>query len=276
MNGLTTPSHANLSEFLPEFAHLRRSAVRLHPRRAAVDVYASSIGGPHMADVDDVWPTCFADHVLPTSPDAFADAPVATVPAVQLWKRDVPQLPYPAGADICQIRWCPLEHRADYGPLLYGRWINSGDLQASDRANADSGSRIAYDNFVPAACTVSPEIVDDYPMDVSEETYLAVATWMRAQGERPELYGFMYNAPGTKVGGWPKWSGRTLTRRCRHGHDMDVMMTVASDEYDLHSQVPWQPIEEQGTDIGRMDVDLIIGDLGQCSSSYVLPARTGP
>src|ERR1700709_681028 len=119
MPELTSPSHANLGESLPEFAPLRRSAVRLHPRGAAVEAYESGIGGPHLAAAGEVWPTCTAAHALPRStPAASMNAPVSTVPVVQLWKRDVPELPFPGGSDVCQIRWCPVEHPADYGPLI--------------------------------------------------------------------------------------------------------------------------------------------------------------
>jgi hypothetical protein len=67
-----------------------------------------------------------AAHVLLVStPANLVAAPVPTVPVVQLWKRDVPELPYPANADVCRIRWCPLDHPPDYGPLVFGRLATS-------------------------------------------------------------------------------------------------------------------------------------------------------
>lgn len=44
--------------------------------------------------------------------------PVAMVPVVQLYARDVPELPFPAGTDVLQVVWCPLIHDDEVGAAL--------------------------------------------------------------------------------------------------------------------------------------------------------------
>ncbi|WP_433207977.1 hypothetical protein ACQP1G_22995 [Nocardia sp. CA-107356] len=42
--------------------------------------------------------------------------PIAMLPVAQLFVRDVPGLRPPAGADLLQVLWCPLDHDSDPRP----------------------------------------------------------------------------------------------------------------------------------------------------------------
>src|SRR6476661_5495045 len=112
---LTTPeAPIDLLAVLPELADLRATTVRLHPRKGRVPGrYASKLGGNFLWPSDEPWPTC--DERWPPSwygpPIAVPDGqPVPLVPVLQLRAEDIPELPFPRGADLFQLLWCPLPH----------------------------------------------------------------------------------------------------------------------------------------------------------------------
>jgi hypothetical protein len=211
------------------------------------------MGGPLLFAPAEPWPTCAEHPSLPL------------VSVLQIYRRDVPELPFPGGTDICQILWCPRPHDPDYGPLVSGRWTAVPPNGVSREAEP-SPTDTHQPDFVPSPCTLSPETVTEYPgsVDLPEDLYPDLDAWMATQGLRPELYGAVAaNAPGTKVGGWPRWVSRVATMECDRGHPMEVMVTVADDEWDGRSRHGWQPVEEQGSDEGRNAAGLAVGDTGR-------------
>src|SRR5215469_17356709 len=80
----------------PELARWARTAVRLHPRLGKPDVRESSLGGPLLWPATEAWPTCTAPHEPPERAD-HPPCPLAGV--LQVYARDVPELPFPDGSD---------------------------------------------------------------------------------------------------------------------------------------------------------------------------------
>src|SRR5687768_10898740 len=114
----TAPPRVNILDAFPELAKLAATTIRLHPRRGEVsDPMASKIGGTFLWSADETWPTWSSQRPpnadLFTLPDwrwDFPDGtPIAYVPILQINARDVPDFPFPAGNDLMQLLWLPLD-----------------------------------------------------------------------------------------------------------------------------------------------------------------------
>lgn len=104
------PIPFDVEAVFPELAGSAREVTLLYPRAGAPGPGDSSLGGPLLWPADEPWPMCAeADHYEPLAPPVGPE-PVAMVPVVQLYARDVPGLVFPAGSDLLQILWCPLVH----------------------------------------------------------------------------------------------------------------------------------------------------------------------
>ena len=246
-------------------AGFRRAAVRLHPRSGAPTERDSSVGGPMLIRRDEAWPVCAADHKAYTyrSRDIVSVAGMTEpmVSGVQLWRRDVPELPFRADEDLCQVLWCPLMHGPDLEPLVLVRWLDTcvdTDLVVGSAVSSEFAVR-SWE--IPSPCSVSPERIKEYA-DASElpaDVWQQVRAWCEAHGYR---YGYELGpAPGTKVGGWQRWPDGSQVPLCAAGHLMSILVAVASIEYHPGSQRAWQPVGEQ-PDAGRTDANLHFRDNG--------------
>jgi hypothetical protein len=262
---LTSPPRTvDVTAAFPELAGRDREAVRLHPRRGDPPATASSLGGTPWWPGSEPWPRCGGPHayVDAEEPAAVAvDAPGPLVPVAQLWRRDLPELPFPPGTDVCQVLWCPRLHEPDHGPSVRVVWRDSATV-AQALADLPEPGRAAP-GFVPLPCTLSPERVVELPnwAELPVHLYDRLLAW--GESRDVDYAAELSCAPGSKVGGWPDWNGgRPERMTCPAGHRMDVMLTVASDEYDADSQRAWQPLEEAGADLGGADTGLMLGDAG--------------
>ncbi|MEV8530178.1 hypothetical protein AB0451_39935 [Streptomyces sp. NPDC052000] len=163
------PPPFSVPDLIPELADLVRETTLLYPRSGAPHISDSSIGGPLLWPVAEPWPQC-ADpgHYNPAhvSTAGAGAAPVTMVPVVQLYARDVPELPFPQGCDVLQIVWCPLIHESQDQctvlPQLH--WRNEAEVTATGAAaKALPAPYESDDDFVPRPCTVSPTRVEEYP-----------------------------------------------------------------------------------------------------------------
>jgi hypothetical protein len=185
------------------------------------------------------------------------------VAVAQLFARDVPGLPVPPGADVCQVLWCPTwYHEPDYAPRIQVRWRNSarepgmgGDPAPARPTDPD----IALQDFIPQPCSVFPEQTIDYPdwSELSEDLRQRIETWERDSGWNYAQH--LGSAPGSKVGGWPEWSQHPEWPTCPRGHAMDHLLSIASWEYDGASSRTWKPLDLPD---GPEDAGLMLGDAG--------------
>ncbi|NRQ31495.1 DUF1963 domain-containing protein [Nonomuraea sp. NN258] len=259
-----------MAALVPELAGQGRTTVRLHPRRGAPAVTESSMGGPLLWPADEAWPYCEASqHADPSG--VFGR--VAMVPVLQIYARDVPELPFPAATDLCQVLWCPTSHEPDHAPVLHVTWRDSR-LVTGVRTEAPEPVESEAD-YLPLPCVLSPERVREYP---------SAWTLPESLDERIEDSGWSYQyhlstAPGTKVGGWVHWIQDPMPMECARGHEMSHLLTVASREHDAESGRAWTPLEEQHL-LGPYQVpelqepaDITIGDAG---SMFVFVCVTCP
>ncbi|MFJ6527256.1 hypothetical protein ACIQMZ_18480 [Streptomyces longwoodensis] len=190
-----------------------------------------------------------------------AECPVPMLPVAQLFLRDIPLLRPPGRADLLQVLWCPYEHEPDYKPCTALFWRSAAEV-TDILATPPQPYEADYPGYVPEPCVLAPETITEYPnsLDLSQELQQLLNDWNRWQAaatgvdssyaEHPrEFYDtHLANAPGWKVGGWPRW-GRTdpYPRYCAVCEArMLPLLTIASFEWcggdDGHS---WTPQEDQ-------------------------------
>ncbi|MFC4062359.1 DUF1963 domain-containing protein [Planomonospora corallina] len=243
--GLTTPpAPVGVAVLFPELAGQSRTTVRLHPRRGAPAVTDSSMGGPLLWPAGEPWPHCEARrHDDPSG----LWGRVAMVPILQLYARDVPELPFPAGTDLCQVLWCPVTHEPDYVPVVRVVWRDSRPV--TDVLGEVPAPIESEEEYLPVPCVLSPERVREYPSvwELPAKLYKKVAAWDES-ADNPGEWSYQYHlstAPGTKVGGWVDWDQGSLSMECDHGHEMRHLLTIASWEHDGASCRTWTPVEER-------------------------------
>lgn len=167
------------------------------------------------------WPVCTTPHPVQTSllrwdPASQSVIPTAAarpsdrgglMPVLQLHRRDVPALPWPADRDVLQLLWCPYTHVHETytGPSPSLFWQRSTDLRTAVPSVDDGGD----DGFRPAPCALFPEPCRDLPSEYDLRTDLGhrdllerIHAWETQTGDR---YRHAATVPGTKAGGWPKW-----------------------------------------------------------------------
>jgi len=301
----TPPRRVDIAAVFPELALLARQTVRLHPRLGAPTAHDSSVGGPLLWPAGEPWPACGGPHPedeLPVSPAdvrlrrelrktgwagmsptaeerAAVDAtyeghpwsrePNAMLPVAQLYARDIPGLPCPAGADLLQVLWCPLEHDPEWMPTARVVWrasVEAGELLTEPPQPADMSR---HGDYVPERCVLHPEVVTEYPAPLELERSMAerIKDWCereftgtdskyRDAKEFRAYYQYELSvAPGWKVGGWGPWSFRDPSvMQCTTCESvMMPLLTISSGALDGNS---WDPIEDRGVD---EDLGVVIG-----------------
>lgn len=244
MTRTTPPRPVDVEALFPEVVPYRRNAVRLHPRAGRPGVGDSSVGGPVLWPASEPWPECVDDyHRFGLAPELWDRYPL--VPVVQLFKRDVPELPFPQGTDLLQVLWCPRNHD-DGAPCPQLFWRDSatvGDTVTGPPVVAD-----AEEDYVPALCVLHPERVVEY------------AQWDLPDDDRRQLeerfalledeagWSYQYHlsvATGIKACDYPGWTQDPDWPGCRQcGEPMDHLLTIDSGEFNGQSWRTWLPVED--------------------------------
>ncbi|KOV36809.1 hypothetical protein ADK60_05980 [Streptomyces sp. XY431] len=257
----TPPRPLDVTSVFPELAPLAREALRLHPRPGAPSPYDSSVGGPFLWPADEPWPHCREQHGWwDEETDEEHEGPNPMLPVVQLHLRDVPLLRPPAGADLLQVFWCPVEHEPDLKPPTVLVWRSAAAV--TDLLTAPPGPEVVeYDGYLPVPCLLAPERITEYPnfLELSRELRQQLSDWNRWQAAGAALDGVyepypqafydsaLAEAPGWKVGGWAPWGLTDPVARCCEvcGAGMVPLLTIASGEWDsgTHGWVPYEDRE---------------------------------
>ncbi|MFF3614780.1 hypothetical protein [Streptomyces sp. NPDC002580] len=194
----------------------------------------------------------------PTAPTAAGpdDGSTAMLPLAQLYVRDVPGLPAPAGTDLLQVLWCPFDH-PPLAPRTELFWRSAAKVTDTLVAPPEP-SMVQFDHYVPEPCLLAPEQITEYPhpMELSEELRDPLGEWSRWQiagaavnqsyESCPEDFyrDTLSVAPGWKVGGWASWGCTDPAPRLCPDCDaeMDPLLTVHTFEWD-HNTRSWIPGE---------------------------------
>ncbi|MDI2128324.1 hypothetical protein [Yinghuangia seranimata] len=283
----TPPRPITVTEVFPELSAYKRTAIRLHPRPGASSADESSMGGPLLWPAGEPWPHCTRDH-------EDEAGPVALLPVLQVYARDVPELPgwdWPEGTDLLQVLWCPNDHRDPSidpwyeGPIPTLFWRRSADVQ--DVLHTPPASRFACDPeyYHPAddwytltPCVIHPEAVAEYPDagEVPKELALRIHEWEEFSG--PEYQYELSISPGCKVGGWPTWHLTDFHAiDCPCGARMQPLLTIASSEWHGGGE-SWIPVEDHPDTRDSDPLGIDVGRYGQmrvfaCPTSLDHPIR---
>jgi hypothetical protein len=240
---LTTPAApVDVEAAFAEFVGRARGTVRLHPRSGRPGPHDSSLGGPLLWPAEEAWPVCESeDHQDET------DEPVPMVAVLQIFRRDVPELPFPEGTDLLQVLWCPGLHEPGYWPRPAVRWRAAGSVTGPliEAPAVGPGAEAVNEEYLPAPCALHPERVSEYPdgWELDEDLRERVMAWGEEQGW--EYFYHLGAAPGTKAGGWPNWIQDPEYPQCGEcGKTMTYLLTIASWECDGESWRRWVPAEE--------------------------------
>ncbi|GAA1406976.1 hypothetical protein GCM10009662_39810 [Catellatospora coxensis] len=274
----TPPGPIDLPAAIPQLAPLARTAIRLHPRRGTPTAEQSSMGGPLLWPADEPWPMCDGPRGYDHLDGWPGEAEAPLVPVLQLYATDVPQLPFPAGADLLQVLWCPFDHEPWSSPRPQLRWRRSADITDPRRLMPPPDTEAEPDH-VPDPCVLAPEPVTEYP------TFdLPQAVWAQVRDQVAQIRqdtGWQYEsdlavAPGTKVGGYPGWTQSPDWPDCACGAPMEHLLTVASWEFDRGDDKRWITREDRPAMAGwapdgpaehpwlaiRNAAGLMLGDVG--------------
>ncbi|XVU26897.1 hypothetical protein ACQPZJ_07575 [Actinoplanes sp. CA-054009] len=168
-----------------------------------------------------------------TEPHAAARGPIALVPVAQLYRRDVPGIDWPAGSDLLQVLWCPLDHETTgYNPRVELRWRRAADVGATPAEPPEPA--VVNESYLVTPCAVRPEVIREH------EYAPLLPDDLRERAERwAEERGLDYDddlsvAPGWKVGGFAGWwlSDWHAVDCAVCGSRMELLITAASSEDD--------------------------------------------
>jgi hypothetical protein len=308
----------DITAVFPELAGLARTAFRLHPRPDRPGTQDSSLGGPLLWPAVEPWPVCTTAHVgsreVPVPPEVttwaeatewalrngagvalhpdgsittrvgdsrLPDPPSPLVGVLQIYARDVPDLPFPPGTDLLQVLWCPNEHDVPFsGPRPEAFWRRAADvtwlLRQPPRPVFDGG--LSAKSYDPVPCLLHPEPVTEYPdsEDLPDALGERVEQWDRGDDDdAPHLYwSSLSTAPGTKALGYPRWAQGPRPPECEQcGQVMTHLLTIASEE--TGHQDRWQPDDDLPEQFPRNFAPhgILIGDVG---SMYLFTCTTCP
>jgi hypothetical protein len=185
----------------------------------------------------------FVDGLGYTGARLPVDGPVALLPVLQVYARDVPSLPRPPGTDLLQVLWCSFEHGEDCMPGVQLRWRSAETVGAVRKAPPPVV--VSEDEALPEPCLLHPETVVEYPAphELGEDLRRRIHSW--EEGRPFDYHSDLAVAPGWKLGGWGNWSFRDpwpiLCQDC--GSAMRPFLTVDSSEWDGGTG-SWCPQEE--------------------------------
>jgi hypothetical protein len=178
------------------------------------------------------------------------------VGVLQLYACDVPELPFPDRTDLLQLLWCPNDHGEPWwGPCPVAVWRRAAEVTeplATPPAPRLDDDWFARD-YLPLPCELHPEPVIEYPDPCPVPAdYPHRCSWPAELSEQVQEWDEQHKdlywaalsvAPGTKVGGYPRWIQHPEWPVCGCGRPMDHLLTIASDEFGTRGR--WLPLEDR-------------------------------
>lgn len=217
----------DLSKEFPELKPRTRAAVRLHPRSGEEPGPSESkLGGQFVWPATEAWPICerFKIPLTPVLQLRLAEAP--------------PGFPFFKDNDLLQLLWSARDHDGG-GPLPKIVWRKAytvtGELLAAPT------SEWAFPLFAPLEARFHPEVVIELPhLATFPEGHLKRKL---EAGNRQQYRDELSTAPGTKIGGYPRWNTEPRPPSCETCHwAMDYLLTVSNRDWEPGSR--WIPKEE--------------------------------
>jgi hypothetical protein len=259
----TRESDVDPAKLIPGLAGWAKVCVRLHPRPGDPSPQSSHIGGSMIWPQGEAMPFC-EQHQM------------QFIPVLQINADDVPELPFPDGARMLQVVWCPMIHEIEYssgydysGPFAMVFWRGAMENQTLTQMCAPVSLSESGNPYAPSPCTINPERVTEYP-DTEElsgeirSAILACSEFTSAE------YGYGLSvARGWKIGGWPSWHSTDLQDLyCDLCHGkLDLLVKFDTSEWDGGSE-RWHPYEDYGLGVESADdlmepTGVLLGNWGE-------------
>ncbi|MEU7824840.1 hypothetical protein [Catellatospora sp. NPDC049133] len=182
-----------------------------------------------------------------TEPDESIEQPIAMLPVLQLYRRDVPGWLGPDTADLLQVLWCPLDHDdLGYCPRLELRWRRAADVGAVTTTPPEPA--VLSEQYLPEPCVLHPEQVREYQYSglLPKELAVRVRAWEQEPAAPPRRYQYDLSiAPGWKLGGFASWHlTDPYPMDCTVCDEpMCLLLRIHGTEWDGGSG-SWRPVEE--------------------------------
>ncbi|MER5279852.1 hypothetical protein ABT025_29515 [Streptomyces sp. NPDC002809] len=208
--------------------------------------------------------------------------PVPLLALAQLFRRDVPDLKGLADLDLLQILWCPFDaHHGRHEPAVELRRRRSAEV-GEVLAEQPEPEVVGSEGYVPAPCLLDPEQVVEHPDAglLPDDVRERIDAWEGDEDDLDEdavLYrSDLSVAPGWKAGGFAsRHATDHVDLRCSCGARTDLLMTVASQEWDGGNR-SWIPQEDRATaDAMGANVPTWI-TVGRWGSMHVFVCRADP
>ncbi|WP_433202668.1 hypothetical protein ACQP00_32755 [Dactylosporangium sp. CS-047395] len=193
--------------------------------------------------------------------DDLIQDPIPLVPIAQLYRRDIPDYAGPAGTDLLQVLWCPVDHSdRHYSPRVFFYWRDSSAV--GPLLEAPPEPPVISDMYLPVPCVVCPEQVREYQYAdlLPDELRERLDEWDEDEERGASYQSDLSLAPGWKVGGYANWSlTDPYPMHCSAcGTAMTLTFTAASTDWN-GMDCSWRPMEEDpdaspdtvGVQIGR-------------------------
>ncbi|MGW8329878.1 hypothetical protein ACWGLE_18480 [Streptomyces sp. NPDC055897] len=191
-------------------------------------------------------------------PDVADTDPVPLIGLVQLYRRDVPNLPAgPDGCDLLQVLWCPFEAHGLSGHDLSLRVIWRRSEQVGKPLGvAPEPLLVGFEGSVPEPCVLHPEQVTTYPYAGALPARLQsrIDAWERRQERKADknldadVLTYQHDLsmpPGYRAGGFASWhSTDPYAMACATcAAPMALLLTLDSREWD--GNISWMPVEDR-------------------------------
>ncbi|MFC1400606.1 MULTISPECIES: hypothetical protein [Streptacidiphilus] len=169
------------------------------------------------------------------------------LPVLQVFRKDVPALGFPEGADLLQVLWCPFDaHGEGLAIDLRLVWRDSAMISAP-MVEAPELKVVGRAGYVPDVCVLHPEeVVEHQSFELLPNAIQnALEEWEDWESEEAPHYQYDLSvAPGWKVGGFASWHLTGPQEMvCGCGAPMRLLLTVDTKEWD-NGSLSWMPFED--------------------------------
>jgi hypothetical protein len=206
----------------------------------------------------------FGGNIIWSSNEPFPEDPYSemkAVPVLQLRQEDVPNMPFMPETNLMQLLWIPQSSDSnEYDLHLLVFWRKLEDLENGVLLEPDYHED--EDMYRVEECTIRLENVIEFPYlgELSIFERQAIHDWEATISPplplhfNPEpVYQYrLSTCPGSKVGGYPDWSGqdpRIPTNA--QGQPLEYLMTISDNEWYGGSYRRWRPIEQIAPPYGK-------------------------
>ncbi|WP_394613628.1 hypothetical protein JNUCC0626_27350 [Lentzea sp. JNUCC 0626] len=188
-----------------------RPVVRLHQSPGTPARADSHSGGPMLWPSDEPWPHCDGSShgtgydLTAEQVELVRGRSTPFTGAMQLYRRDFPELPFPDGTDLLQVFLCLLEHEEIYGPDVHLVWRAAGEV--TDPLAEPPLPEVVDPVYAIWPCVFTPCRSHEYPMhyEIPHELLYELEFAQAPDFRGGPVECWPGHGDSTKIGGWTRW-----------------------------------------------------------------------